>query len=297
MKQSLFLILLLLVISCQSTETLSEAPPSEISPEITFFSFGDWGTGTQDQQNVADAVTVFCHSTGCDFGLLLGDNFYDEGVDSVSDPKWKNYFEDVYSQLEMPFYVALGNHDHLGNIQAQIDYTELQNRWILPARQYSQIFPEEAQTPLLEIFVIDSETFQINDGEALTSALDNSSAHWKILAMHHPLYSNGSHGDTQGLKNLLLPIVCQKVDLILSGHDHLFSHLSDPNDGCDFHQIVAGTGGKDLYSAQSDSRALFTKSTFGFFVLNVKKDLMEFRFYEVNQNLAYSFELKKLNYP
>ncbi|KAB2840164.1 hypothetical protein F9K50_06265, partial [bacterium] len=113
------------------------APSAAPEPRAAFFSFGDWGTGTPSQFEVAAAVAADCATRGCDFGLLLGDNFYPTGVGSVADPQWESKFEDVYAGLAGPFYVVLGNHDYDGNEQAQVDYTALQSRWKLPARAYS----------------------------------------------------------------------------------------------------------------------------------------------------------------
>ena len=46
---------------------------------------------------------------------LLGDNIYDSGVTSVTDPQWQTKFEIPYMGVNLPFYVVLGNHDYGGN--------------------------------------------------------------------------------------------------------------------------------------------------------------------------------------
>ena len=42
-----------------------------------------------------------------------GDNFYESGVDSISDDKWQTTFEAIYDApaLQVPWYAVLGNHD------------------------------------------------------------------------------------------------------------------------------------------------------------------------------------------
>jgi N-acetylmuramoyl-L-alanine amidase len=57
---------------------------------------GDTGTGGPDQFKVAGAIFQTCASSGCDFGLLLGDNFYPDGVSSADDPQRKTKFEQPY---------------------------------------------------------------------------------------------------------------------------------------------------------------------------------------------------------
>lgn len=90
------------------------AQPAAAPASVRFFAMGDQGTGDPDQGNVARAVFELCQRSGCDFGLLLGDNFYPSGVESTSDPQWQAKFEKPYADLlaaGIPFYAVLGNHD------------------------------------------------------------------------------------------------------------------------------------------------------------------------------------------
>ena len=55
------------------------------------------------------------------------------GVKSADDKKFNEIFEEVYKGNELlntPWFHILGNHDHYGNPQAQIDYTANSNRWL-----------------------------------------------------------------------------------------------------------------------------------------------------------------------
>jgi tartrate-resistant acid phosphatase type 5 len=60
--------------------------------------------------------------------LALGDNFYNDGVTNVSDPRFTVTFEDAFNSPHLfaddHFRVVGGNHDHDGpaNITAQIAY-------------------------------------------------------------------------------------------------------------------------------------------------------------------------------
>ena len=42
---------------------------------------------------------------------------------------FKDTFEDVYLHNNTPWFFVLGNHDHYGNPEAQIEYTEISKRW------------------------------------------------------------------------------------------------------------------------------------------------------------------------
>ena len=74
--------------------------------------------------------------------LLLGDNFYYDGVTNVSSTRFKDTFDSVYSKDifgdDIPFYVIAGNHDHHQNVTAQILYSDLNSRWNFPDYYYSR---------------------------------------------------------------------------------------------------------------------------------------------------------------
>ena len=67
------------------------------------------------------------------------------GVSSVSDPKFQTHWSEMflrYERLCVPWRLILGNHDYQTNPQAQIDFTNDQRRnrgglWQMPAPTYS----------------------------------------------------------------------------------------------------------------------------------------------------------------
>ena len=72
--------------------------------------------------------------------LALGDNFYDSGVPTNEhDARFQETFEKVYtaSSLMTPWYLVGGNHDHEGNISAEIEYSKYSQRWKFPSYYYS----------------------------------------------------------------------------------------------------------------------------------------------------------------
>lgn len=267
------------------------------SPNLHFFTFGDWGSGDANQMAVADRADALCQAERCDFGLFLGDNFYDHGVSSADDPQWDSKYRDVYPirpSLQIPWYAVLGNHDWDGvaNAQAQVDFDLLDKDpyWRMPAFNYSVSMGGSMQ-PLLEIFVINSNQFDTAAQGWLLNALNASQASWKILAFHHPIFNNGSvhPDDEKGIYPSLKPLICGKVDLLLSGHEHLFSHLRDSADPCGYDQLIVGTGGKAVYSSQPDARTIFTDSSLGVADFTVDSARLQLRFYRANGDPSYEY--------
>lgn len=262
-----------------------------------FITFGDWGSGEPAQQAVADAATRYCSTQNCGFVLTLGDNFYQFGVGSTQDPKWKTYFKDVYKNLNLPFYAVIGNHDERGSIPAQIDYGKIDSSWRMPGEFYSIKVPNGVASPVVEIFVINNgdDQFQPDEKAWLEKALSQSKATWKILALHKPIISNGQHGDDSAdINDGLVPIICGKVDLALSGHDHNFSYLKGSWDKCPIAQLVVGTGGKEVRAVNTkDPRIISTGFFFGFGWFAATPETLKFRMIKTDGSVFYETTWKK----
>lgn len=292
---------LLLMVACgyacsfpASVRSLFVDPLSPEKGGISFVAFGDQGTGRIYQKKVSQQLMAFCHQRKCDFAVLLGDNFYFRGVKDINDPMFKRAFEEPYGGLNNVFYPTLGNHDHLGNIQAQINYSRVNPRWHMPDRNYSHVHPKGTEKPLVEFFVIDSENFTQDDEAWLKQALNLSKATWKILSLHHPLISNGRHGDDSArIARRLVPLICGKIDLILSGHDHSKEHLVGRLHGCELNQIVLGTGGAFLHNISPDSRTRYAVKSFGFGWFQVNPTEIYFEFVNEKGLVEYTAVVKQ----
>lgn len=235
-------------------------PASAAEPEgLAFLAVGDWGRdGAFHQREVAAQMGLTAEDVRARFVISVGDNFYDDGVAGVDDPKWRSSFEDVYvaRSLQAPWYVALGNHDYHGSAQAQVDYTARSARWRMPARWYSR----REQAPdgaTLELFVLDTSPFirAYADGAEnlrlegqdpalqlawLDAALAASRAQWKIVVGHHPIWAGG-HGGMAELQAALDPRLHRHgVQLYLNGHNHDLQHLQRDA----VHYVCTGAGSR-----------------------------------------------------
>ena len=71
--------------------------------------------------------------------LSTGDNFYESGVKDVDDPRFQETFENVFTaeSLMTPWYFCAGNHDHHGDVRAQLMYSYRSERWKFPDYYYT----------------------------------------------------------------------------------------------------------------------------------------------------------------
>ena len=62
--------------------------------------------------------------------------------------------------------------------------------------------------------------------ESTMPSMDEVQPTWVIAIGHYPVFSAGSHGDTQELSVNLLPLLEKyHVHAYFSGHDHISEHL------------------------------------------------------------------------
>lgn len=258
---------------------------------------GDWGRDSAPyQRDVARQMDSVAGKMDCAGVISVGDNFYEDGVQSVDDVKWRTSFEDIYcgpNLKSLPWFVALGNHDYGGVPQAQVDYTQHSDRWYMPAR-YFKIGSSQLGVPDTDLFVIDTnaliaENFEGNgrmavnlrsqDASAqlawLERELASSSVRHKLVAGHHPIFSGGSlHGDTPDLIRTLLPMFKQHgVSAYLAGHDHDLQHIKF--DG--LHCICAGAG-CEARPVRMVNGTQFCASSPGFGILKLASDRLELQF-------------------
>ena len=215
--------------------------------ELTFLIFGDWGRGREfHQSDVANQMGLAAGKLGCRFIVSVGDNFYEKGVQSATDRQWKSSFEGVYTapSLGVPWYAILGNHDYKGRPQAQLDYAKTHPNWKMPARHFSVVEPI-GDKEKAEFFFIDTSPFveeyrnkadmrdeiisQDTSAQVrwLDQALSNSTAAWKIVIGHHPIFSGGTeHGDQPELIRDINPLLEKhRVPAYFNGHDHDLQHI------------------------------------------------------------------------
>jgi tartrate-resistant acid phosphatase type 5 len=278
---------------------------------------GDWGyENFEAQARVAKAMQeyVSAHSVTTEALLMLGDNWYGPLPDGVKDKRWQTQFEEMYpkSVFDCPAYAIPGNHDYQrmpeSKVAAELEYAKAGGtRWTMPSLWYSFQFP--AKKPLVTVIALDSNMVPA-DGKwdhgtnfTLTPEQQAEQLTWftaelekprttpfLVVMGHHPIFSNGPHGDHKVLIRDWEPLLRKhKVHLYLAGHDHDLQHLEFEGHPTSF--VLSGGGGADLYKLKIDAaeRGPMAQRVYGFSDLEVTPEMLTVRHLDEQGRLIHSF--------
>ena len=159
-----------------------------------------------------------------------------------------------------------------------------ESRWkASPAKWYRVDFPQGAEKPLVTALMLESSMPRLTPKEWaeqkrwIAEQLSTSPARWKLACAHHPLFSNGSHGDNGVLQQEWGTIfkACG-LDFYVGGHDHDLQHLEIPN--WPFTFVQAGGGGQSITDMRRDLRGPFSRKVYGFVHLHLEGDRADVRY-------------------
>ena len=271
---------------------------------VHFFVLSDWGfSGRYGQKQVASEMAEISKIVGLDFILTAGDNFQVAGVQSATDSLWYDNYENIYkdSALLVPWYPVLGNHDHYGNVDAQVEYGKLNPRWRMLATYYTFVQPIDTVVGI-RFIMLDTQNFvdefsdeTLADSIAqyvwLKDVLKHNTEKWIIVVGHHPVYSASTfHGDTPVMNTLVKPLLNQyDVDFYICGHDHHFEHARD---GSYTDYIVTGTGGY-VRPVDSNNHSVYSLSSLGFTYVSASREKLNLYFITSEAKIAYQLSKQK----
>lgn len=210
---------------------------SDPEEDLRFAVIGDFGTGEADQYAVARRMCLWREKHPFDLVLTTGDNIYPRGQPEFIEEKFLEPMNCLLSD-GVRFRASLGNHDiETDNGRAQLE----EPAFGMPARNYV------VRRAGVRFVVANSNDFRMGWLERALQTKEGDL--WTVAVFHHPVYSAGTtHGSTPGLADKLHGLfVDSGVDLVLTGHDHVYS-LSEDKDGLRY--VVTGGGGARSYGCK-----------------------------------------------
>jgi hypothetical protein len=300
-------------------------PPAK---RVRFIAIGDTGKGNADQRKVAIAMRDLCAAKGCDFVLMLGDNIYDAGVESTTDAQWQSKFEMPYNDVNLPFYVALGNHDYGGSILGfdaggignewdrgpiEVQYTQVSTKWNMPATHYTFTWGHVGFIVLDTNSILWENTTHGDQAAWLpTATMEVAGKDWLFVAGHHPYRSNGTHGNAgnydapelagipvpnplpiqngEAMKDFFDDKICGLgAQVYFAGHDHSRQWLDEPSALCGTEMIVSGAGASVTELRDRGNKAFYEDASEpGFLYVDIDGDTFTGAFYDRDGNLDFT---------
>ncbi|MCL7762465.1 metallophosphoesterase [Polaribacter sp. Z014] len=363
-KYTVFTLLCLLLSACATIKKqIADNQPNVIKKdstkiEHTFYLIGDAGNSslTEDSAALKYLKKQIKNASENSTLLFLGDNVYETGIPKKKSKKYplaKRRIEaqtDVAKKFKGNSIFIPGNHDWYHGL----DGLKREEKLVEKALGKSSFLPNNG-CPLekvnisddIVLIIVDTHWYltnwdkhpTINDEceiKTRTKFLDEFEGLIKkargkttIVALHHPMFTNGSHGGKYSLKSHMnpLPILGSLKNLIretsglsntdiqnkkynelrkriitlsqendktifVSGHDHNLQYIVEDN----LPQIVSGSGSKTT-PTKLTGKAKFTYGTQGFAKLDVYKDgSSNVRFYSVKDDkVVYETEVLQAN--
>ena len=228
---------------------------------LRFAMLADSGKGTVAQYEIAKRLREWAP----DLVLHGGDVVYPDFTAGRADLRaFSVYGSDM---AERPYFFAAGNHDvnhGLGPFLEAFHHPTNNTPQILhdlegtaPELYYS--FDQgDAHFTVLYMPFFSQYVFKKDNPQYqwLEQDLQQSNKPWKVLMLHHNVFSSSAHTfddwdrngliDQEELQALLIPLAKQYgVQIIFTGHDHVFERFT-PTDG--IHFVTSAGGGGGLYS-------------------------------------------------
>lgn len=284
---------------------------------LNFLVIGDWGFNSSDQISVANAMKSVASSNKTDFIISTGDNFYFngggynyDGVLSVNDDKftdmWEKRYDGALSSLD--WYLVLGNHDWYSCPECQVQYSKLNQRWIMPAFFYTKtILNSDFKTAFIFLDVNLLANGIKGDTPAMKENLKKLSKDsvyfikkWIIKQLqkfsnfdyifvvgHYPLgnFINLYKGncpdlETFELKWLRSTLLKYNVSAYFAGHCHALQHAVLQ----DTHFIISGAGSK-YEDACSNRVGWASDNQLGFVQVFLDRDYFKVLFWRDDQTV------------
>ena len=216
-----------------ATHFFVTSPPAGAATPTRIWVLGDSGTADLKAETVRDAYYGFAGSTFTNLWLMLGDNAYNDGLDS----EYQRAVFDMYplTLRQSVLWPTKGNHDHDTSTPGDAPYFDI---FTLPKNAQAGGVASGTEAYYSfdygNIHFICLNSFDVDRSPGapmltwLQADLAATTARWIIAYWHHPPYSKGSHDSdidfelTEMRQNVLPILEAGGADLVLSGHSHSY---------------------------------------------------------------------------
>jgi 3',5'-cyclic AMP phosphodiesterase CpdA len=231
----------------------------------------------------------------------------------IGDPQYDSLWCELFTSVgfiptTIPFVMVPGNHEY-----PKPKGTETQKE-LVPYWRAHYTLPENGVKGLEETsYSFDYQGVRfimINGNEKLAeqagwmeSILAKNPCTWTVLAMHQPLYSMGRERDDRKTRDAFLPLIDKYgVDLVLTGHDHVYSRSRKLKNNATVPDREKGTvyvvsvSGSKAYSLNPKYKELMVKTGEKvqlFQTISINGNKLEFKSFTATGLLYDSFELTK----
>ena len=255
-------------------DTIRTAPATG-SGSVSFVAFGDSGTGSTQQQQIANMLA----GENFDFAMHGGDLAYGDstGVGGATYQTMDNWFFGMYAGWlrSRPMFPSIGNHDSRVSNGDGRPYLDL---FVLPEHGSNPTYPDHAERYYsfdygpVHVVVLDTElAFQDPARRAaqlswLEADLTATTQPWKVALFHRSPYSaGGEHGSDLTVRDAFGPVFDRfGVQLVISAHEHDYERTVPMRAGVPASggttYIVSGGGGAPLYPAATGTWTAFSAS-------------------------------------
>lgn len=219
-------------------ESFMTSASAGLDTSVRFWVTGDQGYRGPIQTDVKNAAWQWLEKNArdgrgaIDFWLTTGDNAYRSGTNDEFQENFFKPYSDVLSRY--PVWPAYGNHD--ARRHAFFDIFSLPTNAESGGTASHTEHYYSFDYGRVHVVMLDTQSNSLAvDGDMavwLQADLKASNQDWKIVVMHHPAYTKGSHDsdrfdDSHGrlfdVRENILPILERHgVDLVLTGHSHMY---------------------------------------------------------------------------
>lgn len=218
---------------CACLFVLGVAGSSAVETPVAFLAVGDFGIGGPRERKIGRQMQLYEAKRPAQMLVLLGDNDYTRNPSQFRS-NWRASFGWA-RRSGLRVAGVLGNHDYsVGKGRYELALLGM------PGPYYTRRLGNA------QLFFLDSNLVSDQQTHWLETALQSSSAPWKIAVFHHPPYTCGGHSGAVDVQERWVPLFEQYgVQLVLSGHDHNYQRFLAKN-GVTY--VVHGGGAAGFYS-------------------------------------------------